>query len=166
MCSEITVGRRELYLFVRGQRQYQARRDFHLVTEKDNVKHLLITLTLAACAYSQTGSICYTPNKATPAKVICRDVPPEVTAAARAFVAAEVVSITPAKAGDPTTAPKFSGVADLLFGHDTGLFTALLDRFPPANVATAIAQRVTAEALIKTRQDAALAKPVSAADPI
>jgi len=130
------------------------------------MKHLLITLTLAACAFAQTGQRCFVPDKAKPSKSICVDVSPEVMAAARAFVASETVSVTPAKPGDPTTAPKFKGVADMYIQHDTALDEALLRANPPANVATAIAQRVTAEALIKTRQDAALAKPVSVADPI
>jgi len=129
------------------------------------MKHLL-PFIFAASAFAQVGQHCIWPEKAKPSKMVCQDISVEVMIAARAFVASETIPVTPAKAGDPTTAPKFKGVADLFLSNDVGLFTALLNRFPPADVATAIIQRAVAEALVKTRQDTALAKPVSSADPI
>ncbi len=55
--------------------------------------------------------------------------------------------------------PKYQGIADLLFtALADGLFTPIIDQFPPANVATAKAQMDADAATLANRKAAHIGK--------
>lgn len=99
---------------------------------------LVITVVSGLSAFAQNpGQLCYFPSKADEAKRVCRDISPALKKSLADVVAAEVITLE-VKAV-PVTAPKFKGVAHLIFATlDDGLFLAAIERFPPAAVRNAL----------------------------
>tara|TARA_R110000868_G_scaffold131806_3_gene342133 strand:+ start:1510 stop:1878 length:369 start_codon:yes stop_codon:yes gene_type:complete len=115
---------------------------------------IILLLTLSISAFAQTtGQICFQPDKTVPTKQVCRDITPAVRQSLVAFVAEQK---------DNAGAPKYNGVADLLFSHLNALMLDLLDKFPSATIQNAKTAETDARTLIDTRKAAALAKSASA----
>jgi hypothetical protein len=111
----------------------------------------LITLslfTVACFAQGTTGQLCWTPDKATPAKTICKDYPPAAKKVIRDFIDSQT---TPAVAPETVPTPKYKGIADLIFSHMAALVDESAKRFPTAQIASD-------EATAKTALDSAEAK--------
>jgi len=103
------------------------------------MKTISLFFVLACAAFSQTtGQLCWTPDKATPAKSVCRDLTPALKQSLTAFIATQMIETGKDAGGKPIMAQKYSGIGDLLFtALADGVFTPIIDQFPPANVATA-----------------------------
>ena len=102
-----------------------------------------VILLISATAYAQTGQICYAPDKASPAKVACRDISPALKASLAAYAASKNRPASP-------VAPaliRYIGVGDLIMSTLSGLFEAAVEANPPAAVQSAKADEATARAL-------------------
>lgn len=121
------------------------------------MKIILATILASAC-FAQVGQVCVQPDKTSPAKQVCIDIPAPVRSALAQVVAAETT-------GNLNPAPRYKGVADLILTHVYGLLDSAVDRFPPTALQAAKDAKVVADALIETRRAAALARKPSEEDP-
>lgn len=135
------------------------------------MKLLIASIFAATAAFAQTGQICVQPDKTTPAKQVCRDIPAGVRASLTAYVTAQNKPIADANTAAAAQTPpgtqqplKYQGVADLLFQHLAALFADVVTQNPPPAIQTAITSRNTTDAQIATAKDA-LVKIAPAADP-
>jgi hypothetical protein len=119
-----------------------------------------LTLALSFGAFAQTtGQLCWTPDKTTPARTICRDLTPALKQSLNAFIATQMVEIGKDAGGKPIMGPKYNGIGDLLFtALADGVFAPIIDQFPPANVITAKAAADADAATLATRKAAHVGK--------
>lgn len=113
------------------------------------MRYLLFVFSLAAYAQT-TGAVCWLPDKTTPAKAACMDVPPAVKRAAADYIASQTV-------GNPPTL-KYSGAADLLFTTVRAVLDEAIRRFPPPSIAADQATAADAAAAAAAKQAALLAR--------
>jgi len=123
---------------------------------------LLLFFAFSFSAIAQTtGQLCWTPDKTAPAKTVCRDLTPALKQALTAFIGSQLVEVGKDAQGKGIMAPKYQGIGDLLFtALADGVFTPIVDQFPPANVATAKAQMDTDAATLAARKAAHIGKAV------
>jgi hypothetical protein len=121
---------------------------------------ILLALSLTSALMAQTtGQLCWTPDKTTPARTICRDLTPALKQSLNAFIASQMVEIGKDAGGKPIMGPKYTGIADLLFSAlADGVFAPIIDQFPPANVIAAKTAADADAATLATRKAAHVGK--------
>lgn len=110
---------------------------------------------------SQTGQICWVPDKATPGKSACQDVTATQKAVLAAFIATQTVQTGTNADGSAILSPKYLGLADLIITSiKDGLFRPLMDNptFQPAAIKTLQTAAVTAQSNLDAAKIAAIAK--------
>lgn len=118
----------------------------------------LIPLLMATGLSAQiTSQICFVSDKTKPAQSTCADIKPALRSSFAQFIATQV---------DPTSGPKFKGIADVLFQHlAQGLFLQLLQQYPPTAIATAQATALSAQNATQSALSNVIAAPVGIVDP-
>jgi hypothetical protein len=120
---------------------------------------------------AQTGQLCFQTDKTkafTPINFVCRDISPALGASLKSFNTATLIQTGTNPDGSPILAPKYGGIADLIFNNlADGLFTVILAQpaFQPATVVTAVAALTTAQVAATAAQATVIAKPGKVTDP-
>jgi hypothetical protein len=123
------------------------------------MKTLMFFVLSFSAAAQTTGQVCWTPDKTTPAKTVCRDLTPALKQSLNAFIASQMVEVGKDANGKSVMGPKYQGIGDLLFtALADGLFTPIIDQFPPANVVAAKAQADADTATLAARKAAHIGK--------